>query len=262
MSTAALAAELGVVVLVYGWLTARRATTGRPAQPHGDDRVGNQAGGSGVDSSGSTAIWSFLAGIAAVAAALVSPLHQLAERSLAGHMVQHLILISVAAPLLAAAAVQVATLLVWHLPPLFDLAVRRPLAHEAEHAALLATAFALWFVALRLRPGVRGGAVLALFVASLPPMAYGVALTLARTPWYPAYRAEGIGSQQLAGVVMWAYGGLAALAGGVAVGVEWLRSAERASPEPRTSSELGTSPEARTEQLTAIAVPAGQRGAG
>jgi hypothetical protein len=29
---------------------------------------------------------------------------------------------------------------------------------------------------------------------------------------------------------MWAYGGLAAVVGGVVLGVEWLRSVERASP--------------------------------
>ena len=47
--------------------------------------------------------WWFLAGIAALAVALVSPVHGWSERSLAGHMVQHVLLISLAAPLLAAA---------------------------------------------------------------------------------------------------------------------------------------------------------------
>ena len=43
----------------------------------------------------------FLAGIVAVAVALVSPLDGWSHRSLSGHMVQHVLLVSVAAPLLA-----------------------------------------------------------------------------------------------------------------------------------------------------------------
>jgi cytochrome c oxidase assembly factor CtaG len=218
MDTRLLAAELATAAVVYGLLAMRR---------------------------GGTHPWPFLAGVAAVAAALVSPLHGVAERSLAGHMMQHVLLVSVAAPLLAAgrpldlvlrrrtpswqwlaaaAVVQVVALLGWHAPVLFDAAVEHPLLHEVEHATLLLSAFALWDALVR----QRGGAVVALFVASLPPMAYGVALSLARTPWYGPY--PSLPSQQLAGVVMWAYGGLAAVAGGVALGVEWLRAAERTAP--------------------------------
>ncbi len=233
MSTRILAVELAVVVLAYGLAVLRlpAPTVARPV--------------------------SFLAGIVAVAVALVSPLHGVAERSLAGHMVQHVILISVAAPLLArgrpvavaaatlgrraprpvswrwlafAAFVQVVTLLVWHTPAWFDAAVRRPTVHEVEHAALLLTAFVLWDALFRLRATERGGAVVALFLATLPAMAYGVALTLAHRRWYAASPRAGLADQQLAGVVMWAYGGLAAVVGGVVLGVEWLRSVERVSP--------------------------------
>jgi hypothetical protein len=37
-------------------------------------------------------------------------------------------------------------------------------------------------------------------------------------------------------VVMWAYGGLAAVVGGVALGVEWLRAVERVSPGISTTA--------------------------
>ncbi len=70
--------------------------------------------------------------------------------------------------------------------------------------------------------------MLVLFVVTLPAMAYGVALTLARDTWYAPY--PRLADQQLAGVVMWAYGGLLAVLGGVALGVEWLRRSERHHP--------------------------------
>ena len=58
-----------------------------------------------------------------------------------------------------------------------------------------------------------------------------MALTLASTPWYSSYgRVDELADQQLAGVVMWAYGGLAAVIGGVALGVGWLRAAEHSAP--------------------------------
>ena len=57
----------------------------------------------GLPDRGGARPWWFLAGIVVLAAALVSPVHGWSERALAGHMVQHVLLISLAAPLLAAA---------------------------------------------------------------------------------------------------------------------------------------------------------------
>ena len=57
---------------------------------------------------------SFFAGLATVAVALASPLDGAAETSLTAHMVQHVLLLAVAAPLLALGA-PVPTLL-WALP--------------------------------------------------------------------------------------------------------------------------------------------------
>ena len=56
-------------------------------------------------------------------------------------------------------------------------------------------------------------------------------MTLARTPWYPAYAgADALADQQLAGVVMWAYAGLAAVVGGTVVVVRWLGALDRRMP--------------------------------
>jgi cytochrome c oxidase assembly factor CtaG len=74
----------------------------------------------------------------------------------------------------------------------------------------------------------RGGAVAAVFVAALPGTALGAALTLAAKPWYPDY--PSLADQQLAGVVMWGFAGLAyVLAAAVVFGM-WLRSVERDTP--------------------------------
>lgn len=60
-------------------------------------------------------VWSFGAGMVAVAVALAPPLDNAVDRSLTVHMVQHVILLSVAAPLVALGA-PLPTLL-WALPP-------------------------------------------------------------------------------------------------------------------------------------------------
>jgi putative membrane protein len=132
-----------------------------------------------------------LAGAAVVTTALAPPLHGFADTLFAGHMVQHLLLIASAAPLLslgrpglvllgwlprparrwltaqrhrvaqamrhragiavAAWLLHVAVLWAWHAPALYDLAARHPLVHAVEHASLLSTAWAFW--AVLLHPG-------------------------------------------------------------------------------------------------------------
>jgi cytochrome c oxidase assembly factor CtaG len=205
----------------------------------------------------------FVSGIAVVAVALVSPLDGLSHRSLWVHMVQHVLLISVAAPLLAlghpvavareawpalvpsfprpgvwtvvvaAAAAQVLTLTVWHVPALYDAALAHTGVHAIEHLTLLVTAMGLW-AALEAVEGEQGGlAVLALFIVSFPPLILGAAMTFAATTWYPAYAtigARAMTDQQLAGVIMWGYGSLAAVVGGVYLFVRWLQGLERINP--------------------------------
>jgi putative membrane protein len=215
----------------------------------------------------------FLSGLAVVAVALLSPLDGASHRSLWVHMVQHLLLISVAAPLLAAgrplavvpatwsrpvrrrlggwtvvavaAAVQVAVLLAWHVPALYDAALGDDAVHGIEHLSLLLSAVALW-MALDAVGGEQGGlAVVVLFVVSFPPLVLGFAMTFATTVWYRPYRAAGpsaLTDQQVAGAVMWGYGGLAAVVGGVLVFVRWLLQIERANaarpPLPRPDTPV------------------------
>jgi cytochrome c oxidase assembly factor CtaG len=76
--------------------------------------------------------------------------------------------------------------------------------------------------------------VITIFLASLPGTLLGALMTLSTAPWYPRYAtgspAAALRDQQLAGVVMWAVGGMAYVAAGAAVFVIWLRELERRSP--------------------------------
>jgi len=197
----------------------------------------------------------FLVGLAVVAFAIVGPLDRQAESRLSAHMVQHLLLISVAAPLLAlgrpvllaaslvsdrqsvdrrplgataaatSAVASLAVLFVWHIPALYDAALRNENLHGIEHLSLLASVMLLWHALLRAR--YLGAGVLWLYLVTVPMTAFGVAMTISHTPWYGFYTgdatpADAVRDQQLAGVIMWGFGGLAAVVAAVSLFAAWL----------------------------------------
>ncbi|MGH2746315.1 MAG: cytochrome c oxidase assembly protein [Actinomycetota bacterium] len=128
----------------------------------------------------------FYIGLAAVGIALLSPLDGLAETLFSAHMIQHLVLILVAAPLLiygdplpammlalpfrarrtlrsagrsvigrataffafpaAALLLHVGALWAWHFPVLYEAAITHEWIHAAEHVSFLATALLFWSV--------------------------------------------------------------------------------------------------------------------
>jgi putative membrane protein len=215
----------------------------------------------------------FAGGMVALLAALVSPLDGAADRNLAWHMVQHVTLLSVAAPLLAVGApvtallyalptrtrrrVQPAwravvrsqsdrrwfgwtagalvlatvTLAIWHVPALYDPAVRNDGVHALEHVSFVATAMVFWWMVLGAgRRSRRGIGVVAIFLATLPATALGVLMTLAATSWYAPYGrgAAAVRDQQVAGAVMWGVGGLALVVVAAALFAAWLVDLDRA----------------------------------
>jgi putative membrane protein len=166
------------------------------------------------------------AGGATLALAAVSPpMHAAADASVAGHMVQHLVLILAAAPLMvlghpvravpagfvrsiarriplarlsrrhlrllavAAWLVHVLVLWAWHMPRLYEWAIASAAAHALEHASLILTACAFW-AAVFSRVLGSAGAVLYLFAAAGQGTALGALLTLAEAPWYPTHAAS------------------------------------------------------------------------
>jgi cytochrome c oxidase assembly factor CtaG len=133
--------------------------------------------------------WAFLAGLAVLAVALLSPLATYAEALFSVHMVQHLLLTMVAAPLLVLGtpvsllvravgrsghrtvmrvlrswpvAVLTHPLIAWvgfvaviwgaHFSGLYDAALQSPLVHAAEHALFLVSALLLWWPVIGLDP--------------------------------------------------------------------------------------------------------------
>jgi putative membrane protein len=116
----------------------------------------------------------FAAGLAALFIALLSPVDVLANLLFVAHMVQHILLIMVAPPLLllglpaplirwlileiklksvlawltnpaVAYVLATANLLIWHLPPLYDAALRNDLIHDLEHALFFYLALFAWW---------------------------------------------------------------------------------------------------------------------
>ena len=127
----------------------------------------------------------FAAGTLMVALALISPLDAAADQLFSAHMLQHLLLMAVAAPMLALGGTQVAwlwalprggrvalgrllnhlrglrvlwslplafvyhslALWVWHVPPLYEGALHSAALHALEHLALLGSGVVFWSTA-------------------------------------------------------------------------------------------------------------------
>jgi cytochrome c oxidase assembly factor CtaG len=127
--------------------------------------------------------------------------------------------------LIATLCLNLGALIGWHVPVLYDAAVRIEVLHGLEHLSYVATSAAFWWVLAGTGRRARWGcSVLALFVTSLAGIALGAAMTLASSPWYSVYRhtAHPLQDQQTAGVIMWAFGGIVTLVGALAVLIAWL----------------------------------------
>ena len=182
----------------------------------------------------------FALGLALTVAALVGPLEQAADDHLAVHMLQHvligdaavaLMIVAVRGPLLVfllpapvlvrvarlrgffsmllrprvAYALWAANLGVWHVPWLYDEALRRDSVHYLEHACWVVAGLLVWTLLVdpgshrRLSVGGRIALAAAMFAAG---QVLTDVLVFSFHPLYPAY--PGRTDQQLAGVVMMA----------------------------------------------------------
>jgi putative membrane protein len=196
----------------------------------------------------------FLCGLAVVAGALVG-LDASAHRTLSAHMVQHLLLVFAAAPLLVAGSpvalalratgaparrvlrlgilghplagyvALVATMALTHLTGIYAAALRYPALHAAEHIAYLGAAILFWRPVLGADPvpGRPGpvGRLLYLMLASGPLSVVGVVMEASTRPWYAPYAAHpgALADQHTAGALMWVGGGLALAV--ITVGATW-----------------------------------------
>ena len=228
--------------------------------------------------------WRLHAGAAAfvtLAVALISPVDALGGATFAGHMVQHLLLTMVAAPLLVAGdpgtaclwsvpldarrrvglawrrarglratwralvhpasawTLHFVALVTWHVPTLYERAVRDDAVHALEHASFFLTALLFWWLVLapRARQRLGAGPALAyLFAAALASTILGALITMATRPWYVVHARSALAwgltaleDQQLAGLLMWVPAGLVYVGVAMAVGMRLLRGAEEAA---------------------------------
>lgn len=158
-----------------------------------------------------------------------------------------------------AAALEVATIWTFHIPVVYDAAVSSEVMHGLEHVTLVATSFLLWWslIGARRRAGY-GMAILAVFAVALASIALGALLVFARRPLYHLPAATSgptqlLVDQQVAGVMMWAYGGLLTAASGLALFVVWMRDAERRSSlHDRIGDGHGTPPLAPTPTPSSV----------
>lgn len=134
-------------------------------------------------------------------------------------------------PLLAT-VLQAAAIWIWHLPSLFDRALKHEGWHAAQHLSFFATALLFWSAML----GPRRSAWVAafcLFATSMVTGALGAFMALSESPWYGPYAALGLAAfgltpaedQQMAGLLMWVPGGLLHAIVAVAILAPHLRSA-------------------------------------
>jgi putative membrane protein len=167
-------------------------------------------------------IAAFAAGWMAIFVALVSPLDGMSGELFSAHMVQHEMLMIVAAPLIvlgtpyalvepvaaamarrratrtipalcvlatsavAAWMLHAAAIVLWHVPALFDAAVGNDAVHSAQHLCFFGTAVIFWWGILRVANG-RGTAMVAVFTTAVYTSALGALLTVAPRAWYSIY---------------------------------------------------------------------------
>lgn len=188
------------------------------------------------------------AGLVVIVVALESWAEGAADRTLTAHMLQHVALAMVAAPLLvlgsrdvlrilptslartllrlgqplfgwlAFAAVQLAT----HFTGFYDFALAHVWAHALEHALYLGSAVLFWWPVLGRR---WRGAVPYLLAAMPVQAAIGVVLISADRPLYEHYAS--VSDQHRGGALMWVLGSLVMAAALVWVAWDWLRAEER-----------------------------------
>jgi cytochrome c oxidase assembly factor CtaG len=253
----------------------------------------------------------FLGGLAAIYLALASPIEPFSALLLQVHMLQHLLLMMVAPPLLwlgaplfpllrglprpirvywaapllsspplrrffgrlthpvPALLLFVVATWVWHLPPIYDLALRSSGWHYLQHVCFLGTALLFWYAVVRPYPARPRWSLWLLFpyliLADLSNTALAALLTFSGRVLYPYYaevpRLAGLSpldDQSAAGVLMWVPGSVAFLLPVVGIGVRLLSGeAQRRSRHSVLSTQysvLSTRPPA-TLQGGRIALP-------
>ena len=185
---------------------------------------------------------SFYLGLLATWVAVVSPIASLDSHMLTAHMIQHLLLMTIAPPLIWLGEPIItawpmrwalpnglgkllgnpafcwlssgAALVVWHVPVMLQLGMQSPTWHFIEHASFLMTGLLFWWPVIQPWPSVarwpRWSMLLYLFLATLPCDVLSGLLVFSDRVVYPMYlsmpRMGGLSpleDQQCAAALMW-----------------------------------------------------------
>jgi putative membrane protein len=197
-------------------------------------------------------------GVLFVWVAVGSPLAVLDHQLLTAHMMQHLLLTIVAAPLILMGAPAIrlrvhpvlcwlastAVVIGWHIPALFKLAMQSNSWHAVEHGSFLAAGLLFWWPVIGRVP--RWSVLLYLFLATLPCDALSAFLTFCGRIVYPHYlHAPGLfglsplGDQEFAGALMWIAVTFAYLAPAASIAIRLLEPGARG--RPNGGSDVDTS---------------------
>lgn len=217
----------------------------------------------------------FWGALLAIAVAILSPVDAIGRSLFAAHMFQHQLLVFVAAPLLVlarpllvsavglprrwrgpAAGVRVAVsptqrshprwaafvavsylavAYVWHMPVVYEAAVRSDLLHALQHSSWLGAGAALWWIVLdaRGRQATAAG-TFAVFVAMLGSSFLAGVLNFGANTWYTVHEAGAAAwgltpreDQDLAGGLMWFPGAPAMVLAGALVFYRFLSNDEQ-----------------------------------
>ena len=197
-----------------------------------------------------------VSGVIVSLATVLSPLHQVAAELFSAHMVQHLLLVIVAAPLLAAGmprtislnpfaifVLHTGAMWAWHLPSLYDAALTSDALHGLEHLSFLITGVLFWSYVLRGSASAILQRVGLTFAIALQSAALGALLAFASRPLYSSHLSSTaswnmtpLEDQQLAGALMWVPPGIVYLAVMVVLLFRWFGRLDRESvPAPASS---------------------------
>jgi putative membrane protein len=129
-----------------------------------------------------------------------------------------------------------AALWIWHLPVLYEAALKNDGIHAVQHLSFLMTAALFWWGMVHGRYGRigYGAAVLYVFLTAIHSSVLGALLAVAPYVWYPSYATSAIQwnvdaliDQQLAGLLMWVPSGVIFIVFGLAMMAAWLGESER-----------------------------------
>jgi putative membrane protein len=173
-------------------------------------------------------IAAFAGGLASLWTAVASPVSHLDHHLLTAHMVQHLLLMLVAAPLVLLGVRSLLclhwrpnlavcwlagslTVIIWHVPAIFTLALSSPFWHVFEHASFFVAGIVFWWPAVYCGFETQSWSLpIYFFLATLPCDALSAFLVFCGYVVYPPYlsghRLFGLSpldDQALAGALMW-----------------------------------------------------------